>query len=65
MFVQVADGVHRLSGGVTNIYLIEEGGKYTVVDAGTPNNSDGGSAARVLTQTWSTQGPQSVNKLTL
>jgi glyoxylase-like metal-dependent hydrolase (beta-lactamase superfamily II) len=38
MFVQVADGVHRLSGGVTNIYLIEEAGKYTVVDAGTPKD---------------------------
>jgi glyoxylase-like metal-dependent hydrolase (beta-lactamase superfamily II) len=38
MFLQVANGVHRLSGGVTNIYLIEEAGKYTVVDAGAPKD---------------------------
>ena len=36
--VQVADGVYRISGGVTNFYLISEGGKYTVVDAGTPGD---------------------------
>jgi glyoxylase-like metal-dependent hydrolase (beta-lactamase superfamily II) len=38
MLVQVADGVHRVSGGVTNFYLVEENGKYTVVDAGTPRD---------------------------
>jgi glyoxylase-like metal-dependent hydrolase (beta-lactamase superfamily II) len=38
MLVQVADGIHRISGGVTNFYLIEENGKYTVVDAGTPKD---------------------------
>jgi glyoxylase-like metal-dependent hydrolase (beta-lactamase superfamily II) len=38
MLVQVADGVHRVSGGVTNFYLVEENGKYTVVDAGTPHD---------------------------
>jgi glyoxylase-like metal-dependent hydrolase (beta-lactamase superfamily II) len=38
MFVQVTDGIHRVSGGVTNFYLIEESGKYTVVDAGTPRD---------------------------
>lgn len=38
MLVQVAEGVHRVSGGVTNFYLISEGGKYTVVDAGTPGD---------------------------
>jgi glyoxylase-like metal-dependent hydrolase (beta-lactamase superfamily II) len=38
MHVQVADGVHRVTGGVTNFYLIEENGKYTVVDAGTPRD---------------------------
>ena len=36
MLTQVGEGLHRVSGGVTNFYLIEEGGKYTVVDAGTP-----------------------------
>ncbi len=36
MLVQVAEGVHRVSGGVTNFYLISESGKYTVVDAGAP-----------------------------
>jgi glyoxylase-like metal-dependent hydrolase (beta-lactamase superfamily II) len=38
MLVQVADGVHRVSGGVTNFYLVEENGKYTVVDAGAPRD---------------------------
>jgi glyoxylase-like metal-dependent hydrolase (beta-lactamase superfamily II) len=38
MLVQVADGVHRVSGGVTNFYLIGESGKYTVVDAGAPRD---------------------------
>ena len=38
MLVQVGKGVHRVSGGVTNFYLIEESGKYTVVDAGTPGD---------------------------
>jgi glyoxylase-like metal-dependent hydrolase (beta-lactamase superfamily II) len=34
--VQVAEGIHRLSRGVCNFYLIEEGGKLVLVDAGTP-----------------------------
>jgi glyoxylase-like metal-dependent hydrolase (beta-lactamase superfamily II) len=34
--VQVSEGIHRLTQGVTNFYLIEESGKYTLVDAGTP-----------------------------
>jgi len=38
VLVQVADRIHRVSGGVTNFYLIEESGKYTVVDAGTPQD---------------------------
>jgi glyoxylase-like metal-dependent hydrolase (beta-lactamase superfamily II) len=38
MLVQVGEGVHRVSGGVTNFYLIEENGKYTVVDAGAPRD---------------------------
>jgi hypothetical protein len=32
----VSQGIHRLTQGVTNFYLIEESGKYTLVDAGTP-----------------------------
>src|SRR4029450_5934218 len=34
--VQVAEGVHRLTGGVCNFYLIEDGGKLILVDAGGP-----------------------------
>jgi glyoxylase-like metal-dependent hydrolase (beta-lactamase superfamily II) len=36
--VQVSDGVHRLTQGIVNFYLIGESGKYTVVDAGTPGD---------------------------
>lgn len=36
--MEVAQGVHRLSGGVTNFYLIEEGGRFTLVDAGAPRD---------------------------
>jgi glyoxylase-like metal-dependent hydrolase (beta-lactamase superfamily II) len=36
--VQVSEGIHRLTRGVTNFYLIEESGKYTLVDAGTPGD---------------------------
>jgi glyoxylase-like metal-dependent hydrolase (beta-lactamase superfamily II) len=43
---QVAPAVSRLSGGVTNFYLIEQGGKLTVVDAGTP--ADWGLLLRAL-----------------
>lgn len=35
---QVADGVHRLTGGVVNFYLLEEGGKLVLVDAGAPGD---------------------------
>jgi len=31
---EVADGIHRLSQGVSNFYLIEDAGKFTLVDAG-------------------------------
>lgn len=34
----VAPGVHRLTGGVTNFYLLEEAGGLTLVDAGTPRD---------------------------
>jgi glyoxylase-like metal-dependent hydrolase (beta-lactamase superfamily II) len=38
--VQVAEGVHRLTQGVVNFYLIEDGGKLTLVDAGAPGDWD-------------------------
>jgi glyoxylase-like metal-dependent hydrolase (beta-lactamase superfamily II) len=33
---QVADGVHRLGSSLINWYLVEDGGRFTVVDAGLP-----------------------------
>jgi glyoxylase-like metal-dependent hydrolase (beta-lactamase superfamily II) len=36
--VQVTDGIRRLTQGVTNFYLIEQSGKFTLVDAGTPGD---------------------------
>ena len=38
MQTQVADGVHRLTQGIANFYLIEQGGKLVLVDAGTPKD---------------------------
>jgi glyoxylase-like metal-dependent hydrolase (beta-lactamase superfamily II) len=38
--VQVADGVHRLTPGVCNFYLIENGGKLVLVDASAPRDWD-------------------------
>ena len=38
--MQVAEGVHRLTGGVCNFYLIEDGGKLVLVDAGAPRDWD-------------------------
>ncbi len=38
--MQVAEGVHRLTGGVVNFYLIEDGGRLTLVDAGAPGDWD-------------------------
>jgi glyoxylase-like metal-dependent hydrolase (beta-lactamase superfamily II) len=35
---EVAPAVHRITGGVTNFYLIEEGGRFILVDAGTPGD---------------------------
>jgi glyoxylase-like metal-dependent hydrolase (beta-lactamase superfamily II) len=39
-FTQVADGVHRLSNGVSNFYLIQESDKLVLVDAGAPKDWD-------------------------
>ena len=38
--MQVADGIHRLTQGVVNFYLVEDGGRLTVVDAGAPGDWD-------------------------
>jgi glyoxylase-like metal-dependent hydrolase (beta-lactamase superfamily II) len=38
--MEVAAGVHRLTKGVVNWYVIEDAGKLTVVDAGTPGDWD-------------------------
>jgi glyoxylase-like metal-dependent hydrolase (beta-lactamase superfamily II) len=36
--MQVQEGVHRLTGGVVNFYLIEEGGRLVLVDSGAPGD---------------------------
>jgi glyoxylase-like metal-dependent hydrolase (beta-lactamase superfamily II) len=36
--VEVAQGVHRLTGGVCNFYLLQDGGKLVLVDAGAPGD---------------------------
>lgn len=38
--MEVGEGIHRLSQGVTNFYLIEQGQKLVLVDAGTPKDWD-------------------------
>ena len=38
--MEVADGIHRLTQGVVNFYLVEDGGKLTLVDAGAPGDWD-------------------------
>ena len=40
MFAQVADRVHRLTRGIANFYLVEDGGKLILVDAGRPKDWD-------------------------
>jgi len=37
---RIADGVHRLGTSLVNFYLVEEDGRYTVVDAGLPGYFD-------------------------
>jgi glyoxylase-like metal-dependent hydrolase (beta-lactamase superfamily II) len=51
--MQVAEGLHRLTQGVVNFYLVEDGGKLTLIDAGAPGDWDMfaravGSLARTL-----------------
>jgi glyoxylase-like metal-dependent hydrolase (beta-lactamase superfamily II) len=36
--MQVAEGIHRLTQGVVSCYLIEDGSKLTLIDAGTPGD---------------------------
>jgi len=48
--LDVASGVHRLTQGVCNFYLIEEGGKLVLVDAGAPADQ------KILTGTVSRLG---------
>lgn len=38
--MRVADGIHRLTNGVVNFYLVEDGGKLALVDAGAPGDWD-------------------------
>jgi len=38
--MEVAEGVHRLTQGVVNFYLVEDGGKLVLVDAGAPRDWD-------------------------
>jgi glyoxylase-like metal-dependent hydrolase (beta-lactamase superfamily II) len=38
--MQVAEGIHRLTQGVVNFYLVEDGGKLTLIDAGAPGDWD-------------------------
>ena len=34
--MEIAPGIHRLGGGLVNVYLLEEAGAITVIDAGFP-----------------------------
>jgi len=36
--MEVGPGIHRLTQGVVNFYLIEDGGRLLLVDAGTPGD---------------------------
>ena len=38
--MQVQEGIHRLTQGVVNFYLVEEGGRLLLVDAGAPGDWD-------------------------
>lgn len=38
--MEIASGVHRLTQGIVNFYLIDQGGKLVVVDAGAPKDWD-------------------------
>jgi len=36
--MKIADGIHRLGPGVVNVYLVEEAGEVTIIDAGMPGD---------------------------
>ena len=36
--MEVAEGVHRITNGVSNFYLIQQSGKLVLVDAGAPKD---------------------------
>ena len=38
--MEVVQGVHRLTRGVVNFYLVTDAGKLTLIDAGTPGDWD-------------------------
>ena len=38
LHANVADGVHRIADAYTNWYVVEDGGRLTVVDAGVPSS---------------------------
>jgi glyoxylase-like metal-dependent hydrolase (beta-lactamase superfamily II) len=38
--VVVGQGIHRLTQGVVNFYLVEDGGKFLLIDAGAPKDWD-------------------------
>jgi len=38
--MEVAEGIHRLTQGVVSCYLVEDGGKLVLVDAGAPGDWD-------------------------
>jgi glyoxylase-like metal-dependent hydrolase (beta-lactamase superfamily II) len=46
--MEVQQGIHRVTRGVTNFYLIEDSGKVVVIDAGTPR--DWGAFTRALSE---------------
>ena len=36
LFVEIAPGIRRLGKGLVNVYLLEEAGEVTIIDAGAP-----------------------------
>jgi glyoxylase-like metal-dependent hydrolase (beta-lactamase superfamily II) len=36
--MRIADGIHRLGPGIVNVYLLDDGGEVTIIDAGMPGD---------------------------
>jgi len=36
--MKITDGVHRLGSGLVNVYLVDDGGEVTIIDAGMPGD---------------------------